>query len=160
MSPRAKSDDRIGLILDEAIRAIEHQQKVLDSIRARITWIVASSAIVTSFLGAPVFRNGSSPLSIPTTFALLAFFGVLLCSFIVGSPTWNWRFRSSPSVLLEWVDADVPLDRMRRELAILLEAWTDENEKKIEDLGSWFKGALFLLLVEVLAWSVELGIVR
>jgi hypothetical protein len=47
---------RLEIVFSEALRAVTHQQSVLDSIRTRATTLTAAAALVTPFFGTPVLQ--------------------------------------------------------------------------------------------------------
>jgi hypothetical protein len=153
----AEADDEISkIILAESIRALDHQQKVLDSIRTRIAWVIAAGTVVTTFFGGLAVRNGLD-LHWPSALATLSFIGMLGCSFAIGWPGWTWTFRSSTHDLLAWRKAARSPAHFRENLARWQERWLDQNECNIEALLSWFAGATGFLIAEVAFWLIELS---
>jgi hypothetical protein len=149
------SDARLELVLSEALRALGHQQAMLDNIRSRATLLTTAAALVTSFLGAPAIASRHHDW--PTVVAVIALAGVLVCTFVICAPWYRWRFRSSASILLGALDDGHDLNSMRRNLAGNFEQWHDGNERRIRVLEWWFTAGLVLLLIELLSWGLQLG---
>lgn len=148
-------DARLEIVFSEALRAVTHQQSVLDNIRSRATTLTAAAALVTSFFGSPILQ-ARERMGWPTGVALLALAGVLAATFVVCAPWWTWTFRTSATALLTAVDAGHDTDSLRRHLAQDFEQWVDQNEKKLRRLQWWFTAGLAFLLVEVAAWVFQL----
>jgi|SoiMethySBSTD1v2_1073268.scaffolds.fasta_scaffold00318_47 hypothetical protein len=147
-------DQRLDLILSEALRALAHQQGLLDNVRSRATILTGSAALVASLLGAPVLQRDE--LGGPTVVALVALAGVLACTIAICVPWWRWYFRSSATVLLSAMDAGHSLNSMRRHLSVNLESWVDRNDRTMRVMQWLFTAGLVLLCVEVTSWAVEL----
>jgi hypothetical protein len=147
-------DPRLDLILSEALRALAHQQGLLDNVRSRATILTGSAALVASLSGAPVLQRDQ--VGWPTLLALVALAGVLACTIAICVPWWRWYFRSSATVLLSALDAGHSLNSMRRHLSINLEAWVDRNDRTMRVMQWLFTIGLVLLCVEVTGWAVEL----
>jgi hypothetical protein len=146
-------DERYKIVLDEAIRSLNHQQTVIDSMRSRVTVIVAAAALVSSFIGAPAFQLNDH-VTWPTRLGLLALLSVLICAAVICVPR-KWVFRSSANMLVQAIDAGFSLDEFRKRYSLDLEKWVDENEKKIRGMHWWFVGALGSLLAELLFWALQ-----
>ena len=151
----AEPDERLEIVYAEALRGLTHQQGVLDNVRSRATTLTAAAALVTPFFGAPILQDRDR-LSWPTPVALAALIGVLASTFVICMPWWTWTFRSSAAALLGAVDAGHDADSVRRHLALDFERWVDQNEAKIRRLEWWFTAGLAFLLVELIAWVVQL----
>lgn len=152
----AEPDRRLEIVFSEALRALAHQQSLLDNLRSRATLLTTAAALVISFPGVSA-ATGQLELGFPAIFAAAGLAGVLICSLVVCAPWWRWRFRSSATRLLAAVDGGHDVDSMRRNLARDFETWLDHNDRQIRILQWWFTAGLFLLSVEVAAWMVQLG---
>jgi hypothetical protein len=150
-----ESDARLEIVFAEALRAVGHQQGVLDNLRSRATMLTAAAALVTPFFGSPVLQ-ARDRVGWPTAVALVALMGVLASTFVTCVPWWKWTFRASAKALLEAIDAGFDVDSMRRHLAQDFERWVDENDKKIRRMEWWFTAGLVFLLVELAAWVLQL----
>jgi hypothetical protein len=148
------SDERLDLVLSEALRALAHQQSLLDNVRSRATILTGSAALVASLLGAPVLQH--QDVGWPSVVALVSLAGVLACTLAICVPWWRWYFRSSATVLLSAMDAGHSLNSMRRHLSIDLERWVDRNDRSMRILQWLFAVGLTLLFVEITSWAIEL----
>jgi hypothetical protein len=146
-------DKRLEVVMAEALRALSHQQALLDNVRSRATLLTTAATLVSSVLGAPAIAHGH--LGWPAAVALIGLVGVVACTCVICAPGWQWRFRSSARVLLEAVDGGHDLDSMRRNLAINFEDWLDLNERKIHTMQWWFVAGLGLLTAELLGWAIQ-----
>jgi hypothetical protein len=153
----AEPDKRLEIVFAEALRAVTHQQSVLDSIRTRATTLTAAAALVTPFFGTPVLQ-ARDRAGWPTIVALAALTGVLASTFVVSAPWWRWTFRASAAALLQAVDAGHGVDSMRRHLCLDFERWVDQNERKLRRMQWWFTAGLGFLLLEVAAWLLQLAL--
>jgi hypothetical protein len=117
---------RLEIVFSEALRAVTHQQSVLDSIRTRATTLTAAAALVTPLFGTPVLQ-ARDRAGWPTIVALAALTGVLASTFVVSAPWWRWTFRASAAALLQAVDAGHDVDSMRRHLCLDFERWVDSE---------------------------------
>ena len=105
----AEPDKRLEIVFAEALRAVTHQQSVMDGIRTRATTLTAAAALVTPFFGTPVLQ-ARDRAGWPTIVALAALTGVLASTFVVSAPWWRWTFRASAAALLQAVDAGHGVD--------------------------------------------------
>lgn len=155
----AEPDARLEIVFAEALRAVTHQQGVLDNVRSRATTLTGAAALVTPFFGTPVLQ-ARDRAGWPTAVALVALAGVLASTFVICAPWWRWTFRASAAALLEAIDAGHDADSLRRHLAQDFERWVDQNEKKIRRLEWWFTAGLGFLLLELAAWVLQLTILE
>src|SRR4051794_2522566 len=153
--PEKSADERYRIVIDEAARALTHQQGAIDSLRTRATTLVAATVLITSFLGPPALAM-SHHVTWPSKVALGAMTVVILCTGAICAPVWKWRFRSSASALTTSIKRDIPLDDFRRKLATDFEGWHDRNERGYRALQWLFTVALCALLVELLCWMLQL----
>jgi hypothetical protein len=92
--------------------------------------------------------------------AIAALGSVLAAAGIICAPWWRWRFVASATRLAEAVELGHSLDSMRRHLAADFEAWLDGNEKRLRWLQWCFTAGLAGLLLEMIAWLVQLAQLR
>lgn len=157
-SDHVATDPRWELVYDEALRALAFQQSTLDNLRSRATLLTAGAALVGSALGAPVLKQGS--LGVASVLAIVALGLVLAAAGVICAPWWRWRFVASATSLIAAVDLGHTLDSMRRHLAADFERWLDENEVRLRRLQWCFTAGLAAMLLEMLAWLVELALLR
>lgn len=159
--PDQRPDPRLEIVFAEALRALAHQQALLDNLRSRATLLTTAAALVVSFPGVAAVAGRVRPgdsATVATAVAAAALTGVLACSLVVCAPWWRWHFRSSAGRLLDAVDAGHDTDSIRRNLARDFESWVDRNDRQILVLQWWFTTGLVLLAVEVAAWVVHLAV--
>jgi len=151
-------DPRWALVYDEALRALAFQQSTLDNLRSRATLLTAGAALVGSALGAPALKDPR--WGVAALLAIAALGLVLVSAGVICAPWWRWRFVSSAARLTEAVELGHSLDSMRRNLARDFEAWLDENERRLRRLQWCFSGGLVALLLEMMAWLVQIAQLR
>lgn len=152
-----QSDPRLEVVLAESLRALTQQQAVLDNVRARASVLLSAAALVTSFFGPQVLSHSGGRLRLGAVVAIAALLLVTLMTGAVIWPRWTWRFRTSPAkVLAGYVDADRSVDDLRRGLALTYESYVDHNDRSLAVLQWAFVVGMAALVVEVVAWLVEL----
>jgi hypothetical protein len=91
-------DPRQALVYNEAVRTLEQQQAVIESIRTRAGILLSAAAIATAFLSGIVVTKHR--LDVLGWLATVAFVGVVgLCMAILW-PTREWKFRANPKKLV------------------------------------------------------------
>ncbi|GIF22547.1 hypothetical protein BJ973_002870 [Actinoplanes tereljensis] len=156
MSSTPEPDKRLEIVLSEALRALSHQQSLLDNLRSRATLLTTAAALVISFPVVSSVRRAE--IGVSAGVAAVALVGVLMCTLVICAPWWHWKFRSSAGQLLLAVDEGHDLDSLRRHLAKDFERWLDDNERKIGILQWWFTAGLLMLGLEVAAWAFQLAV--
>jgi hypothetical protein len=157
-----------------ALKAITTQRTRLDDIRARAGTLLAATSLVTGFLGAEALKDTTTgaagaqvadrTLQNAEIVGIAAFVATALCCLWILRPPLRagWYFEISPALLVQdWVDAPAhgDADAMQRELAVEFEAYYDHNEPQLNRLMWWLTAAIVALLVEVVAWLLDLGVV-
>lgn len=153
--PFALSDRVEKLAYDEAVRGVEAQRASLDALRTRTGTLLAAAALVTTFIGGRALKGDNSAW---TTVAIVAFVGVVICSFVVLLP-WRFHFALAPSQLVvEYVDSDPQAKptEMLRDLALHHGTTVENNRRKHAGLFWAFRSAIIALGLEVMAWLIEL----
>ena len=158
-------DSPQAVLYEASNRSLDRQGAALDNIRARAGTLLAGAAIVTSFLGAEALKD---PGLTPGTFdrslqrsevvAIVAFVGLAVTVLIVLWPR-KFKFRISPGYYLKnHVEVSDPwtTERLQRNLAIWQERHVAENQGKLDCMMKWFQVGSILLVVEVVAWLVNL----
>jgi hypothetical protein len=151
----AEPDKRLEVVLAESLRALAHQQSLLDNLRSRATLLTTAAALVSTFPGLSAITGNNAKGKGAAVLAVLALVGVLVCTLVICAPWWRWYFRSSATALLGAVDAGHDLDSIRRNLSRDFEKWVDHNDRRIRTLQWWFTAGLALLFVEVVGWIAE-----
>jgi hypothetical protein len=151
--------DLARLAYETSLRTLSLQEASLNELRARTGTLVAAASLVTSFLGgAALMRSGLDAWSI-----------VALVTFIlaIASATWvllprkdHLVFSLHGSVLYEGEIRDdiFAIGETYRRLAYWLDGFHDVNDPKINRLFNCYRIATAFLLLEVIAWSLQLAL--
>jgi hypothetical protein len=153
-----ESDSRLALIYQEAVRGLVQQQQLVESFNARAGNLIFATAFATSLLGGKAISDGLGMWDwIGVT--LLLGIGVLLCFMLW--PYYNYTFRFDPEDLLQrFVDrpTGVSLSTMHRTLALTIKTDMINNWRIIGRLRLALQTALVLLLLEIIAWILSIGL--
>jgi hypothetical protein len=153
------------LAYDEAVRSIESQEGVVDNLRTRAGTVLAAASLVTSFLGGqvlaqPVLANGvvvRPEIETPGWIAIGAFVLLAVLSLWILWPR-KWRFETSAEQILKQLEGKTePLDTIYGQLAAFKDQDRRTNRSKLVWLFRLFQLACLLLVVETVAWIVDLG---
>lgn len=157
----------------EAARALDEQLKVFDGVQARTGTLVAAAAIVTSFLGGQALTT-EGPAGW-TWVALAAFAGLLVLSLLVLRHPKPVTAASPSRLIPTYIEAErsrveaelvsqaggvgvlTPLALLYRDLSLYMEESHHTNTEEVERLRRFFDGAAALLMVEILAWVIQLA---
>lgn len=153
----ADSDERLALVYDEAVRALDRQAAAVDELRTRAATVLGAAALVAGFLGAEVLERHPK-ISGWSLAAVLAFTFVVIAVGSVLLP-WRWTFVTSPSAIInDYIDTDdeVSLDQLRWAMALHHETNYDKNQRTRWKLLVAMVLATVALGVEVIAWLAAL----
>lgn len=137
---------------DEATRALSEQRAELASIRTHAGMLLSAAAITTSFLGAQAVADGS--LGVAGWAALAGFAAVAAISLAILRPH-RWRYSVSAAELIDgYIEGEtaVPIEVLRRTLALHMHSSYMENWRGIGLLSRLFEIASGMLMIEVLLW--------
>ena len=148
--------DGYALAFTEGVRALSEQQAVIDSFRTRSGLLLSGAAIATSFLGQASLAHGTTFF---TWFAIAAF--ALLGAAVIAIlwPRNDWEYAVRPQLLIaNYIEHPEPLDiaGIHRDLALHMDRSYLHNRGQLLRLVWLFRGASLLLIVEILAWIVDL----
>jgi hypothetical protein len=157
LSPTTADPAGYALAFDEAKRALDDQERVLDELHTRAATLVAAAALVTSFFGGQALHTGHVP-----TFGWIAFsfFVVLAISVLVVLwPRRLWEFDVSPASLIATylepsAGLPTPLPGIQRDLALHMGNAADSNRGVMRILFVAFRVGTIALVLEVLAWAI------
>jgi hypothetical protein len=142
------------LVYDESLRSLEAQRTLQESVRNRAGTLVFATALVTSLLGGQALADGLDGWDWPGLVLLLVI-GVLAVVIV-----WPYRsagFRSDVDDLVHrFVDADLEIDEMHRQLALKMQTDRLQNIPIIRRMRIAFGVGLACLVIEILAWMVAL----
>jgi hypothetical protein len=147
------------IIYGESVRAIDRQEAALDGLRARTATLLSAAALATSVLGGQTLTR-ERPLDALAWLAVAAF--VIVGSFcILVMLPWSWRFSLSAGALLD-DQVEVPTlntaAALHRFLAVTHETSLRRNRAKLDWLNWFFRLASASLALEVIAWTIDLGL--
>jgi hypothetical protein len=148
-------DERLELVYQEAVRGLVHQQGVVESMNSRAGMLIFASSFAGSLLGSNALADGVGGWDW-LAMALLLVIGGLI-AFLLW-PYHNYRFRFDPQELLErYVDSDMTLATMHRELAVRIKHDLASNWRVIQRLRIALQLSLVLLVLEILAWLLAIA---
>jgi hypothetical protein len=148
-------DERLTLALDEARRAIDHQESALASIRGRAATLLAVGGLAASFIGGLAMRNGVG-ISAWTLLGVIAFVGLVVFASLIAWP-WEFRFDQSATVLVAWAEQhEADPDKMTRDLALFHERNLYRNRPTLDRLMTWYTVGVGFLIAEIIALVLDL----
>jgi hypothetical protein len=146
------------LLHTDALRAIDSQERSLDSLRSSAGTILAASSISSAFLGGLALRDRAwTWCGIGAVISLVL---MLLLLIAVLWPYNGWKFhRSTRKLLGDYVEAEVPANdiELLRSLAWYLEDNRRSNATLLEVLYWCFRVACILLIVSVVLWLGDIS---
>jgi hypothetical protein len=150
-------DPRAALVYEAAVRALDQQASVVESVRTRAGVLLSAGSVATSFLAGVALTNGRG-LSPWGWVAVVSFLGVAGPSVWVLWPRHGWKFSPSATRLVaDYLDPEgVTLTRAQRNLAIHMGNSEASNADALQDMFRWFEVATIALGVEVLLWIADL----
>ena len=157
VSVSADDDKRLAFVYQEAVRGLQHQQYVVESLNNRGGNLIFATAFATSLLGTRALSDGVGFLDWIAV-CLLFLVGALIVFMLW--PYYNFTFRFDPEQLLEsFVDRDEPatMSEMHRVLALRIKTDMANNWRIIQRIRVALQLSLIVLLLEILAWLVSIG---
>jgi hypothetical protein len=154
--PSAPSEG-YALAFDEGVRSLARQESQLDGIRSRAGILLSAAAIATSFLGGRAL-DGDAPVSW-TWIAIACFGGLAGGALIILWPRRDWAFSASPGRIVGFYLEDDPpwtVPAIHRELALHMDRAYEVNRARLDHLIWAFRATSALLVLEVIAWVVNL----
>ena len=154
-NPRGEPEG-YALAFNEGVRALSEQQAVIDSFRTRSGLLLSGAAIATSFLGQAALERGTTLF----TWLAIGLFVVLGAAVIaILWPRDDWEYAIRPELLIaNYVEHPEPLkiSEIHRDLALHMDNSYLRNRGQLLRLVWLFRIASILLIVEVVAWVVDL----
>ena len=151
-------DRRLAFVYQEAVRGLQHQQYVVESLNTRGGNLIFATAFATSLLGTKALSDGVG-LWDWIAVGLLFLVGALIVFMLW--PYYNFTFRFDPEELLaKFVDRDAPatMSEMHRTLASRIKTDMANNWRIIQRIRVALQISLIVLLLEMLAWLLSIGI--
>jgi hypothetical protein len=154
------SDDGplLAFVYQEAVRGLQHQQHVVESLNGRGGNLIFATAFATSLLGT---RGLSDGVGLWDWIAVSLLFLVGVLTVFMLWPYYNFTFRFDPEQLLaEFVDRDSPatMPGIHRALALRIKADMANNWRIIQRIRVTLQVSLIVLLLEILAWLMSIGL--
>jgi hypothetical protein len=156
-TPPGAPHEGYELAFSEGVRGLARQEAQLDGIRSRAGILLSAAAIATSFLGERALAD-DGPL-VWTWIAIACFAGLAGGALIILWPSREWAFSASPGNIVGFYLESEPawsVSAIHRELALHMDRAYEENRKRLDDLIRAFRAASALLVLEVVAWVVNL----
>lgn len=150
-------DPRLAFVYQEALRGLQHQQAVMESLLNRAGTLIFAASFANSLLGSRALTDGLGVWDWVAVGLLLAI-GAL--AVVVLWPYYNLWFRFDPQELLDrYVDADEPatMPGMHRALALRIRADGRRNERILGRMRTACQLALVLLMGNILAWMLAIA---
>jgi hypothetical protein len=142
-----------SIAFDEAVRALDKQEKVLEELRARTGLLLAASSLAASLFGRAAFDD-LNPVAIGVI-ALLAFLISLGASLSVLLPRSSFVFSLGGTAVYEGLyEFGDDIDEVHRRLTYDLQRFWDDNDTRLKPLINGFRVAAIALGVEVLALAL------
>jgi hypothetical protein len=153
---RRGAPETYALAFSEGVRALSEQQAVIDSFRTRSGLLLSGAAIATSFLGQASLEEGTTVI----TWIAIGMFVLLGASVIaILWPRDDWEYAVRPEPLIaDYIEHPEPLGlaEIHRDLALHMDRSYLHNRGQLLRLVWLFRIASILLILEVVAWVVDL----
>ena len=157
VSASADDDKRLAFVYQEAVRGLQHQQYVVESLNTRGGNLIFATAFATSLLGTRALSDGVGFLDWIAV-CLLFLVGALIVFMLW--PYYNFTFRFDPEQLLDRSSIATSRQRcreMHRALALRIKTDMANNWRIIQRIRVALQLSLIVLLLEILAWLVSIG---
>ena len=129
---------------------------MIDSFRTRSGLLLSGAAIATSFLGQASLERGTT-LVTWLAIGLFLLLGAAVISILWPTDDWEYSVRPEP-LIANYVEHPEPLSlaEIHRDLALHMDQSYLRNRGQLLRLVWLFRAASILLIVEVVAWVVDL----
>jgi hypothetical protein len=149
-----------ALAYEEAKRALDAQEAVVNELRSRAAVLIAAAAVTTSFFGSRALT--SRDVDSCAWAAIISFALVGLTVFANLWPRHDWVFTVSASTFIqnyvEHPDGALAIPTIHRDLALHMSASYAINADQLRWLFGAFRTGALLLVAEVGAWVVNLSV--
>lgn len=155
------ADERLILAYEAVGTLLDFQDRTLGNLRNRASNLLTVTALITSVAGGLGLIN-TDPTKGPTLSLWAA--GLLLLIFVATGtlvmailwPAKNWAYAIAPNILLKHVDDGKDVDSIRRATITALDGGLRANQNAIERRSVYYRTAVLLLLVEIVALIIAL----
>jgi hypothetical protein len=153
---RRGAPDTYALAFSEGVRALSEQQAVIDSFRTRSGLLLSGAAIATSFLGQASLDQGTTAITW-VAIGLFLLLGASVIAILWPRDDWEYTVRPEP-LIADYIEHPEPLAlaEIHRDLALHMDRSYLRNRGQLLRLVWLFRIASILLIVEVVAWVVDL----
>jgi hypothetical protein len=149
------------LAYEEAKRALDAQEAVVNELRSRAAVLIASAAVTTSFFGSRALTD-SGRLDVSAWAATISFALLGLTVLAILWPRHDWVFTVNASTFIEnyveHSEGSLALPAIHRDLALHMSASYAANADQLRWLFIAFRAGAVLLVAEVGAWVVNLSV--
>lgn len=157
ISNNNKDDPRLLFIYQEALRGLQHQQALVESLNNRAGNLIFATSFASSLLGVKALADG---LGFWDWLAITLLFCIGIFIVFMLWPYYNYTFRLDPIELLEKYvggGASTSMSEMHSELTLRIEEYRISNWRIIQRLRLALQLSLILLLLEILAWLFSIA---
>lgn len=152
-------DTAISLAYEAGVSALRQQDTTLSNLRNRVTALLATAALVTSFGGGLGLGNANSADG--PAFPVWAAVSLLIILFVIGVlfvllqwPLRKWSYGLQPRLILDKATESRDIERIKRELAVDLGQAMEENADRIRLRFRFVQAAGVLLVAEVVIFVI------
>lgn len=147
------------LAYEEARRALDAQESVVNELRTRSGILIAAAAITMSFFGGRALADATVGTG---GWLAIAFFGLVGASVLaVLWPRTDWSFTVNAerfiATYVESEDGPLPLPEIHRDLALHMSASYVVNARQLRVVTIAFRLGAICLVGEVTAWVVDIS---
>ncbi len=157
-SPDPSLDSHYELAYDEAKRALDAQEGVVNELRSRSAVLIAAAAVTTSFFGSRALMDPDVGAAAWVAIVFFACVGATVL--VVLWPRRDWVFTVNAerfiATYVESTDGPLEVPLIHRDLALHMSASYVRNAIQLRILAFAFRVGAVLLVAEVVAWVVNL----
>ena len=150
-------DPRLAFIYGEALRSLQVQLGILESLHARGGTLIFAVSFASSLLGGQALKDG---LGVWDWLALTLLAMIGLLAVVILWPDYSIHFRFDVEKLLRlYTDGPQPvcMSEMHRALALELRTYMEINGRVIRRARVALRLAFILLLLEIMAWLLSIA---
>lgn len=142
------------LAYEEAKRALDAQQHVVNELRSRAGVLIAAAAITTSFFGGQALDEDNVGIAGWIAIACFGFLGISVLAILWPQPSWAVTVNAKRFIAtyIERQDGPRDLPTIHRDLALHMSASYVANGQQLRRLSFAFRAGAALLVGEAAAW--------
>ena len=149
-----------NVVLEESRRLLNRQEANLDGLRTKAATSLSAAAVVAALFGTDLLKHHHLNVLEATALALFAVGSVL--SIVVLQPSGFVFGRTSLDDFISDIDSaedkSSAIDDVERDLALMLDGYRQDNKRTVGLLTTGYRWSLWLLVAQVLAWSLDLAL--